>query len=275
MSRRSLNLYQKKHPLAARIERWLQARVNAVLGNSRAILRELREEGVEESRLGLIYNGVDLAPFDTLPTKQSVRASLGKSETALVLIVVANLIAYKGHADLLRALATIAGKLPEDWVLLCVGRDDGIGKALREQASDLGLEEHIVWMGERQDVPHVLHAADIGIMCSHEEGLSNSLLEGMAAGLPMVVTDVGGNRESVSDEITGLLVPPRDPIALGRAILDLAWAKPKRIAMGRAGRQHVETEFGIDSCVTQHERLYEGLVEGLSGTVSEILDSRY
>jgi glycosyltransferase involved in cell wall biosynthesis len=112
-------------------------------------------------------------------------------------------------------------------------------------------------------------------MCSHEEGLSNSLLEGMAAGLPMVVTDVGGNRESVSDEITALLVPPRDPIAVGRAILDLAWAKTKRIAMGRAGRQHVETEFGIDSCVTQHERLYEGLVEGLSGTVSEILDSRY
>jgi glycosyltransferase involved in cell wall biosynthesis len=271
MSRRSLNRYQQKRPWISRIERRLHRRMRAVLGNSKAVLRNLRDEGVGKSQLGLIYNGIDLAPFENLPTKAAARAALGLGESALVLITVANLIPYKGHADLLEALARIAPDLPPGWVLLCVGRDDGIEGRLRKQAKGLGLAGHVRWLGERDDVPRLLGTADIGLLCSHEEGFSNAVLEGMAAGLPMVVTAVGGNNEAVIDGTTGYVVPARAPAALGRAIVDLAAAPGKRAAMGEAGRRRVETEFTIPACVTRYETLYAALLDNAALPVAKAL----
>lgn len=117
-------------------------------------------------------------------------------------------------------------------------------------------------MGERREIASLLKGADIGILCSHEEGFANAILEGMAAGLPMIATDVGGNSEAVIDGITGLVVRPHDPEALGQAISKLAADAARRRAMGKAGFERVEKHFDISRCVARYVQLYEGLQQG-------------
>ena len=270
MSRRSLNVYQRKRRLAARLERWLHRHMQVVLGNSAAVVDELRAEGVAAHRLGLIYNGVDTAGYSG--DRGAARAALGIAGDALVLVTVANLIEYKGHADLLDALGRIGGDLPPGWVLLCVGRDDGLGAALDARAAALGLAGNVRWLGERSDVPALVRCADIGFLCSHEEGFSNTILEGMAAALPMVVTDVGGNREAVVDGITGLIVLPREPRALADAVLALARDPTRRAAMGAAGRRRVAETFSLEACVARYERLYSALTANDGRPVAAVLE---
>lgn len=271
MSRRNLNRYQRKHPTLAWLERRLHRRVAAALGNSRAVVAELAAEGVPPQRLGLIYNGVDVDAFRDLPSPRETRALLGIAPTALVLTTAANLIPYKGHADLLDALGGVAGQLPPDWILLCAGRDDGAGAVLRAQARALGLAERVRWLGLRTDIPALLAASDLGILASHEEGFSNSVLEGMAAGLAMIVTDAGGNAEAVQDGVSGCVVPPQDPPALGRAILGLAHDPEQRRRVGEAARARVADAFSLHTCVARYQRLYELVANGRAGAVGEAL----
>ncbi len=273
MSRRSLNDYQRDHPALARLERLLHRRMDAVLGNAQAVLDQLRREGAPAARLGLIYNGVDPGSAAAAADRRGeVRGRLGIAEDALVAVLVASLIAYKGHADLLRALAAERGRLPSGWTLLCVGRDDGIGAELRALAHHLGVAEQVRWLGQRDDTPALLAAADVGILCSHQEGFSNSILEGMAARLPMVVTDVGGNAEAVVDGETGLVVPAQDPARLGAALASLAGDSARRRAMGAAGRRRVREHFSLDACVAAYERLYEGLLTAPGRPVQVLID---
>jgi glycosyltransferase involved in cell wall biosynthesis len=261
MSRRNLNRYQRRHPLLAWWERRLHRRITAALGNSRAVVAELAAEGVPRERLGLIYNGIDLDAFTDGRRTGDVRARLGIDRAALVLITLANLIPYKGHGDLLAALAAVADRLPPGWVLLCAGRDDGAGPALREQARALGLARHVKWLGLHDDVPALLAASDIAVHASHEEGFSNSVLEGMAAGLPVIVTAVGGNVEAVEHAVSGIVVPPRSISELGAAILALAHDPARRRRLGEAAHARVAARFALPACVARYRRLY-GLVAG-------------
>jgi glycosyltransferase involved in cell wall biosynthesis len=256
LSRRSLNHYQDSHPLLRRIELALHPHMHALLGNSRAVVAQLEAECGRGPAIELIYNGIPIAPLSSAGVRRG-----HINGDALTLVIVANLIAYKGHADLFQALAKVAGRLPHDWRLLCVGRDDGIGGELVALAAHLGIQDHIHLLGSRQDVADLLAQADIGLLCSHEEGFSNAILEGMAAGLPMIVTDVGGNAEAVVDRTTGLVVPAKDPAALGAAILTLAQDPSARDRMGRAGRERVAAQFSLVECVRRYDELYRKFVE--------------
>ncbi|HUN51891.1 MAG TPA: glycosyltransferase [Candidatus Sulfotelmatobacter sp.] len=260
MSRRSLNLYQRRYPLLARLEHRLHRRMQAIIGNAQAVLADLRAEGVPAARLHLIRNGIDVSRFAGVD-RAVVRAGLGIGGDALVLIVVANLIPYKGHADLLAALAQVQDRLPRDWQLLCVGHDTGrIGPALQQRALRDGIAGHLHWLGSRDDVPQLLAAADVALLCSHEEGFPNAILEAMAAGLPVIATRVGGSAEAVLDGETGILVPPREPRLLGDAIAALAGDATRRSAYGRAGRRRVEREFALERAVDAYDRLYRDLL---------------
>lgn len=262
MSRRNLADYQAKHPLARRIEIALHGWMTAVLGNSHRIGDELLAEGVSSDRLGIIHNGVDTARFGAPADKARLRAALGVEADAFVGIIVANLNPYKGHADLIRALAGVRERLPARWILLAAGREDGHGAALSALAQSLGIVDHVRFLGSRTDVPDLVRAADYALNVSHEEGFSNAVIEGMAAGLPMIVTRVGGNPEAVVDGETGLVVPPRDPASLGEAIAWLA-ANPEAAArMGAAGAERVRREFTIEACVEHYDTLYRGLLAG-------------
>ncbi len=272
-SRRSLNNYQEKYPILRRLEHRLHGRMSALLGNSHAVVSQLASEtrGARD-RLGLIYNGIRLQPFDVPVARDAVRASVDTLSDDLVIVIVANLKAYKGHSDLLRALANLGHALPRRWKLWMIGRDDGIGSDLLRQASELGLTAHVRVLGVRHDVPALLSSADIAVSSSHEEGFSNAVLEAMAASLPVVATDAGGNREAVEHGRTGFIVPPRDAAAMAAALLELIQDPTAAAAMGKAGRARVEQHFSFDACVAKYEMLYDAIKAGRP--MSEDLRSR-
>ena len=263
MSRRSQNKYMIKRPWAATIEKILHHGMTGILANSRAVAEELlRDEHVDPTRLGIIYNGVDLAKFAAPSDRAAVRARLGLQREAFVAVMVANLIPYKGHFDLIEAFAVIKDQLPVAWKLLLAGRDEGLGAEIRALARSKGLERHLELLGARNDVEELLQAADIGILSSHEEGFSNAVIEAMAAGLPMVVTDVGGNAEAVRQGVDGIVVPRGAVAELAQAIARLANDPDLRSKMGASGRERARTRYSIQSCVDQYEAVYNGLISG-------------
>lgn len=271
MSRRSLNNYQQGYPVVRWLEMKLHRRMNAVLGNSNAVVRQLRDdEDIPADRLGLIYNGIEAISIPS-GNKTAVRSLLKIEEPTLVYIIVANLIPYKGHLDLLAALGIANDRIGQQWHLLVVGRDDGAGAGIRTMAQKLNIESRISILGSRSDVPALLFASDVALLCSHQEGFSNAILEAMSFGLPMIVTDVGGNAEAVLDGKTGVVVPARDPEALAEPIVLLAREPLLRESYGTAGRKRIEDLFLLEACVAKYEALYRGLLKGqpLSG-ISEV-----
>jgi glycosyltransferase involved in cell wall biosynthesis len=263
MSRRSLNEYHTGHRFLRLVERSLHPAMSAILGNSRSVVQQLhQEEGISADRLGLIHNGIDLKSFASSETRIGIRERLGIPKDALVFIIVANLIPYKGHSDLLAAFGIAKQRLPRNWRLLIVGRDDGIGENLEALARRLNIEGNVVFLGTREDVPELLRSADVGVLASHQEGFSNAILEGMAAGLPMIVTDVGGNPEAVVDRETGFVVASRNPAQFAAAIERLAANNQLRQSMGMKAKVRVHQEFTLEGCVRRYEQLYEALLEG-------------
>jgi glycosyltransferase involved in cell wall biosynthesis len=265
MSRRSLNVYQRNYPLVSSLERQLHRKMTAILGNSRSVVRELSElEGVPARRLGLIYNGIDVGRFTDAGSRSAMRAALGLAPQTLTLVIVGNLIPYKGHDDLLAALGQADPRLPSDWRLLIVGRDEGIASSLQAQAAELGISQKVCFLDTRNDVPEILNACDIGVLCSHQEGFSNAVLEGMASGLPMIVTDVGGNAEAVLDGECGTVVPPHDPVRLADAIVRLANDPSLRASFGSAGRRRMAEHFALERSIGAYDTLYRALQSGVA-----------
>jgi glycosyltransferase involved in cell wall biosynthesis len=264
MSRRGLNTHFARYPGARALERRLHPRVSVFIANSQAVARQLiDEEGVPAGGVALIHNGIDLAPFERPFDRDGARAELSIPNGALVMIMVANLHTYKGHGDLLHALSNMTRHLDPDWTLLLAGRDNGIGPDLQALAGDLGIASHVRFLGQRSDIPSLLRLADLAVHCSYEEGSSNAVLEAMAAGLPLVVTDAGGNAEAVLDGVNGLVVPPRDPAALAAAILRIVEDRTLASRFGAASRKRVEAEYSLQLCLEKYERLFRALLAGV------------
>jgi len=165
----------------------------------------------------------------------------------------------KDQATLLRAARLVADADPE-FRLDIIGDGPARGEllALRE---DLSLGDRVCFLGERMDVAGCLAACDLFVLSSETEGLSLTLLEAMAAGLPIVATAVGGNREVVVEGETGLLVPAKSPQALAHAIRCLLCDPARLLRMGRAARAQVEKEFDMRQVVVKYETLYRELLE--------------
>ena len=261
MSRRSLNVYQKQKPLLKHFEYFIHRFMHLILGNSKAVVNELNEEGIEKDKIKLIYNGIVTPELINNELKNCVRKILDMSESILVISIISNLIPYKGHKDLLYALKTISAELPKEWLLLCVGRDSGYSKELINLAEELNLNEHIKFVDHTRDTASYLDAADIGVLPSHQEGFSNSLLEGMSHGLPMIAADVGGNSEAITDGINGFIVPAHSPELLGEKILLLVKDVDIRNKFGRKAYETVKKNFSIDQCVSQYISTYNDLLE--------------
>lgn len=261
-SRRCLNNYQRGRPFIRALERRLHRAMAAVLANSRTVARQLLEEGVPQDRIGLIYNGVDTARFLTPIDRNAVRAAVGVSNSTLVFISVANLLPQKGHRDLLNAFGKASQTLPNDWRLLLVGDDYNLEAMLRQQAVALGIHEHVSFLGPRSDVPDLLRVSDVAVLASLEEGFSNAVLEAMAAGLPVIATDVGGNPEAIVNGDTGFVVPVSDPVRLAQAIGSLGGDENLRRRFGENAARRVRENFALDRCVEIHDALYRALLFG-------------
>jgi glycosyltransferase involved in cell wall biosynthesis len=160
----------------------------------------------------------------------------------------------KDQANLIHAFARVRERVPEA-VLLLIG-DGTLRGELERLAGELGLMDAVRFLGDRSDVDRLLRGLDIFALSSLSEGYSVALLEACAAGLPIVATDVGGNREIVRDQNNGLLVPAADPDALAAALGRLLQAPELTSTMGRAGRKWVLAEGSLRTMAERYLRLY-------------------
>lgn len=210
--------------------------------------------GLDPARGEVILNGVDLAPFDAMVDRGAVRERMGLPRVAVVAGVVGRLDERKGHRYFLEAVAGLTGQEPAlRGLVVGEGRERANIEA-RHVA--LGLGERVRVLGYWPSLNEALAAIDVFVLPSLMEGHPLAILEAMAAGKPVVATRVGGNPEAVEDGVTGLLVPPRDPGALGRAIAALARDPERAQRMGREGRRRVEERFSLDSARRANEEVY-------------------
>jgi len=160
----------------------------------------------------------------------------------------------KGVEEFIRAIGRVRETRPDVHGVI-VG-DVSLDEPLQALVHALHLEDHLTLLGRRGDMPEVFAAFDVFVLSSHDEGMSNAILEAMAMEKPVVATDVGGTCEVVRHGQSGLLVPPKDPEALAAAISDVL-AQPARASeMGRLGRRIVEDGFSAHAMVRQMEQLY-------------------
>jgi len=249
-----------------RIAARLGSRVTAVGDASRRMVCAL--SGIPEEDVEVIPNGVDLARFRPArgpgdPRRAALRAALGVAPDAPLVVHAAGLRPVKDQATLIRAWRVVADhhaarRSGPDPLLLMVGegecRDD-----LASLADGLGIAGSVLFLGHRPDLDDLLPAGDLFVLSSISEGLSFAVLEAMACGLPVVATDVGGNRELVADGATGLLVPPRDPLSLASALGRLLAEPGLGLAMGARGRTEVERSYDLAAAARRYVELYESL----------------
>jgi len=266
VSKRSLPDYKMGHPFLKRLESWGNRLSDVVMVNSDAVRREIeRAERFCEGKIRRIYNGV--GPIEAWDRERvvSFRRREGLPIQSPVAVCVSNFFEYKGHEELVKAAARLAGKLPELTYVL-IGRDAGSLETTRALARDLGVLERFRFLGARSDIPDFLRAADLFVHPSHQEGFSNAILEAMAAGLPVVACDVGGNPEAIVDGVTGRLVPLRDPTTLATAMAEILGDLGKGRSMGEAGRKRAGEQFSLDRMVREIEEMYESMtLRGPSG----------
>lgn len=255
-SRRSLGYFKDEKPWRQRIENYANKKTDLILVNSQAVWDDvLAREKNSEGKIRLIYNGVDLEKYRVGGGNPAVRAEWNISPDDIVVGVVANLIHYKGHLEILDAAAQLSPEFP-NLKFVFVGRDGGMQKPIEEKIAALGLGQKVILAGSRGDVERIMPAFDVLLLASHEEGFSNVLLEGMACAKPIVATRVGGNAESVVDGETGYIIPPRDPAAMAEALRKLLNDAALRARMGAAGRQRMEKLFSREALIRNMESLY-------------------
>lgn len=225
----------------------------ALIAVSPQVWADIRKyDGVPPEKLHLLPNGVDLKALDIPVSREEARARL--KVDGFVVGAVGRLEEEKGHAYLLEALHLLSEELPEATLLLAgEGRR---GEALRRQAADLGLEGRVQFLGWRRDVPLILKALDLYVQPSLWEGLSLALLQAMAAGLPVVATQVSGFEQVITSGVNGILVPPRDAAALAAAIQELYHDPATRIRLGEAARRTARENYSQETMLQRLKDLY-------------------
>jgi glycosyltransferase involved in cell wall biosynthesis len=251
-------------PMQRRVQRYACQFADRILVNADAVKDWLvHDEGYDPSKIAVIRNGVDMTRFGDLPAGERIRSELGIAADARLVVVVSRLARLKGIEYFLRAAAALKPRYP-DVRFLIVGEtsppDPAYLRDLQRLAADLGVDGQVTFTGRRSDVPAILGAADVSVMPSLNEALSNVLLESMAAAAPVVATRVGGTPEAVSDGETGLLVPPGDAGAITAAVSRLLDDRELACRLGLAARAFVVQRFSVDRMVRATEDLYAELL---------------
>lgn len=226
-----------------------------VISVSHATAHWLEEKrGVPRSRIEVIPYGVDLCTYKNGDEPQ-LRNEIGLRKENIVIGMVGRLVLQKGHMYLIEAAESVVKEFPQVRFVL-VG-DGPLRNEIENRVMEKGLQDYFLLLGIRHDVPQLLREFDIFCLPSLFEGLPNVILEAMASGLPVVATHVDGTKEAVVPKETGLLIPPKNPSELVRALKILLSDPQKAAAMGRAGRKRVEKYFSLEGQVKSFEKLYE------------------
>jgi glycosyltransferase involved in cell wall biosynthesis len=234
-----------------------------IVANSAAAATCLAADGVDESRIVVIPNGVDLSAFPARARDAGDAATRARTHDGPVVCTVANLRPEKGHDVLLHAAAIVLKRMPHARFRL-VG-DGPLRQPLGELAASLRIAHAVEFLGHREDVPALLVDSDVCAFPSRTEAFPNGLIEGMAAGLPVVASAVGGILELVDEGRNGLLVPVDDPAALAAGILRLLDDRPTGARLGESARATIESRYSFDRMVASFQELY----------LSELATSRF
>ena len=245
-------------PFGTRFYRFLEGRLiclaDAVIAVSVASRVNLLH-GVRPDKIRVIYNGISQSRVVSTRDKSATLESLGIPRGAPIVGIAARLAPEKDHETLLRAAALIREHLPDTFFL--IAGDGPLRPHLENVAERLGLGSHAVFLGNQADVASYIDCFDVAVLASCDiEACSIFLLEAMALSKPVVCTDVGGNRELITNGINGLLVPSKSPEALANAILKVLSDAPLGAAMAKAARQRFQDDFTSEDMVRRYEETY-------------------
>lgn len=247
-----------------RVQRVAYSLAHHVVANSQAVRQVLIADGVPAEKVSVIYNGLDLKRL--APQTFSRAETLGllglDSETdppRRFISIVANMRhEVKDHRMFLRAARRVAEVVP-DAAFLLAGEGE-LTDSLRELAAELGIHERTYFLGRCERVAELLSVSEICVLSSKAEGFSNSILEYMAAGRPVVATNVGGAAELIREGETGYLVPAGDDEMMAARLIDLLRDPNRSRMMGDAGKRIVEEQFSCEAQLSRTEDLYERLL---------------
>jgi glycosyltransferase involved in cell wall biosynthesis len=238
---------------------------NLLIAASEGVREKAIQGGLPGAKVVTVYSGVD--PWMAMAAGEGwkVRQECGISPETLVIGSVANISPKKGYDVLIRAVAKARQEI-HDLACVIVGADDhGMREGLERLGDSLGLGGRLRFVGFQEKVCPYLDAMDLFVLASVDEGFGIVLLEAMASGKPVVATAVDGPPEIVEDGQSGLLVPPRDPEALAKALVDLLKDPQRRASMGNRGRERVQTVFSLDSQMQTLTGLYDRLLSERRG----------
>ncbi len=254
----TINTRHGRAPLTAPRAIWhLTQRVVAVSDDARTEL--LRHNRIDARKVGVIVNGIEVGVYAPRPDRRAaVRRELGIAEDAPVVGTIGRLSPEKDQATLLRAMQRLLVQIPGARLVIAGG--GSLESDLRAQAATLGISSQTRFLGFRHDVQDVIHAFDVFALPSLMEGVSLTLLEAMAANLPVVTTAVGGNPEVVVQDETGCLIEPGNHVALADALSGLLRDRPRARALGAGGRRRAEAVFSLDTMVGAYVDLYRELL---------------
>jgi glycosyltransferase involved in cell wall biosynthesis len=247
--RRSLGVFTEGRRLLLLIERLATKATDLLIANAHAVAENTRrQERVPAGKITVVYNGLPEAAFAEFPP------AIVETKHPVVLCV-ANLKSYKGHRHLLDAVAFLHAR-DRPCTLVLAGEGDE-RPALEQQAARLGID--VRFLGACVEVGPLLARADVVVLSSLHEGMSNAVMEAMAAGRPIVATGVGGTPELLDGR--GVLVPPGDPVALAAAIERLLIDPDYGSRLGAQARCWSRAHLSADRMIDEHIRIYAGLLE--------------
>lgn len=241
-----------------RVQQFFCRMAGCILANADGVRNWLIDQGYPAERIQVIRNGIELPPYRGRAIDAGLREELGFAPGTPLVAVLSRLNAMKGVEYFLEAASKVSVLFPK--VRYLVVGDGEYRKELERYTGRLGMSDRVVFTGFRGDTHNVLSQVNISVLPSLSEGLSNSLLESMAAGTPVIATRVGGTPEAVEDGNTGLLVRPRDADALGRGMCLLLRNEQLAASFGEAARRRVAAMFSIEKMVRHTESLYVRLL---------------
>ena len=247
-------VYEWYSRLHWRIKRWASGQSERVIANSRMGAEYARERmGLAPGAIRVTYNGVQVAE-PAAGRAQALRAELGVPADGLLVLFVGRLVVHKDVPTLLRAVARLQARLPQ--LRLALAGDGPLQADIAREVAALSLQPVVRLLGQRDDVTDLIAAADVMVLPSLREGLSNVILEGMMGGKPVVASRAGGNIELIEHDRGGWLFDIGDDAALAQALERLAVDAPLRARLGEGARQRAEAEFSIPSMVRAYEQHY-------------------
>jgi glycosyltransferase involved in cell wall biosynthesis len=266
-----------RNPLHVFLNRRLKSLFQAFIVVAEAVrVAVVARDELPNSRVTTIYNGVDLRQFSVPAAQQrfEARTRFGFGAGDFVVGMVAGFRPEKNHDVFFAGLARALAKIPALKVLAVGGGE--LLSQFQEKISHSELAQRVVFTGELLHVLPCLWSMDVACLTpGSNEGFSNALIEQMAVGLPLIVTDVGGNAEAVIDGVNGYVVPAGDASALAAALIKTYESREGQRAMGHASRQRAEERFSLDRMCAEHARLYQALCPARQPVNGERADREY